>query len=208
MKKKQVIQNEIISRTKVRNNILKLWNASEISERHDWYNEALEFANEILDKCQVPRHDRKLELNKVVGILAATSPMKRWEQNKKITQRICQTGEFSGHTKQMLSKAQRIFESSGDEGEILDILNGNKICAFYLNIRYPENDSNLTMDRHAITIALGKNHIKDDDFPALTVTQYEFFVQCYRWTAAQLGISGTLLQSATWLAHRRLKTLK
>lgn len=108
----------------------------------------------------------------------------------------------------MLAKAEQIYNSSGDESEILDILKGNKISAFYLNIRYPEKDISLTMDRHAICIALGFKHLPDNEIPQLTVDQYEFFVQCYRWTAASLGISGTCLQSATWVTHRRLKKSK
>ena len=203
--KKQIVQGVVLTRTKVRNNILKVWKQAKATERHDWYNEAHAFAQSLVYGYEAPDPRYYQDLNKVIGILAATSPMKGWVQNKNVAAKIWQTGVFSGHTKAMCLKAKRIFDSSGEEAEILDILNGQKISAFFLNIRHPQRDISLTMDRHAICIALGKKHLSDCEMPALTVAQYEFFVECYRWTAAQLNITGTLLQSATWVAHRRLK---
>ena len=101
-------------------------------------------------------------------------------------------------------KAKAILESNGSEAEILDILKGNKVCAFFLNILHPDKAISITIDRHALSIALGY-WITDEQVRTMTANQYEFFVQCYRWTAASLGINPLLLQSTTWETWRRIK---
>jgi hypothetical protein len=47
--------------------------------------------------------------------------------------------------------------------------------------------------------------VTDDDYRGITKNQYEFFVQCFQWTAEKLNISPLLLQSATWVRWRKIK---
>ena len=86
--------------------------------------------------------------------------------------------------------------------EIVEILNGQKIVNFFHNIRYPKTSRNVTIDRHALSIAVGKK--LTDEKMKLTKAQFEFFEHCYRWTADNLGISPLLLQSATWVKWRQM----
>lgn len=69
-----------------------------------------------------------------------------------------------------------------------------------MNILQPNNTSVVTIDRHAISIALGRVSTQKEQ--SLTKNQYEFFVQCYVWTAEQLGITPSELQGRTWSAWR------
>jgi hypothetical protein len=61
----------------------------------------------------------------------------------------------------------------------------------------------LTIDRHAVSIAVGEK--LSDDKLQMTAGQYEFFQETYRWTAAQLGVNPLILQSATWVVWRKMK---
>jgi thermostable 8-oxoguanine DNA glycosylase len=73
-----------------------------------------------------------------------------------------------------------------------------------MSINYCSSYDGVTIDRHALSIALGYR-IADDSFRAMTRTQYEFFEECYRYTAKALGISPMLLQSSTWQVFRERK---
>ena len=101
-------------------------------------------------------------------------------------------------------KAKRIINSNGSDEEILKILNGRKISAFYLNIKYPNLSNNLTIDRHALSIALGY-WITEEDYRGMTASQYNFFVQCFTLAAVKVGVTPLIMQSATWVRFRKIK---
>ena len=86
----------------------------------------------------------------------------------------------------------------------LKILRGQKIISFYTNIRHPHKNKEVTIDRHALSIALSK-WIKEEDYAGMTGKQYKFFQDCYKYTADKIGISPVLLQSSTWERFRKIK---
>ena len=49
MKTKQQFKGQILTRTKVKNNILHFYNQSDKSDRYDWYGEANKFAQKLSD---------------------------------------------------------------------------------------------------------------------------------------------------------------
>jgi hypothetical protein len=136
-------------------------------------------------------------------VLAALSPRKTWDENKNQAIKLVKTGDC-GHMRVFKEKALQIIAGSGNEADILKVLNGRKITSFYLNIRYPDKAINLTIDRHALSVALGY-WTSDSDYTGLTTRQYEFFSECYRHVAARLSVSPLLVQSATWVVWRRIK---
>jgi len=201
---KQVFKGETLTRTKVKNNILRIWYMTSEEDRHDWYQEAYDFAESLARTMGAYNYQHKLKnVSKVCGVIAALSPMKRWENNKVIAEDLINTGTC-GHTKTFVKKAQDVLASDGSDEAILDILNGNKISAFYLNIRYPDEAKVMTIDRHALSIALGR-WVTDNQEMSMTKGQYEFFVQCYIMAAMQVGVSPLLMQSATWTKWRTIK---
>lgn len=195
---KQVHKGITLSRTKTVNNILKIWLLAQPEDRYDWYAEAYNYALEISKLAP-----NLLNVNQSAGVIAALSPCKSWNQNKKEALKMIVTGDC-GHIKAFKQKAAAIIASSGTEDEVLRILNGNKIQAFYLNMRYPEKSLHLTIDRHALSVCLNR-WITEDDYRGMTKKQYLFFSECYRHAAAKLGISALLVQSATWLTWRKIK---
>lgn len=187
----QIYKGANLSRTKVKNNILKMWTQTNESDRKDWYLEANSWCANF-DKCS---------LSVVAGVVAALSPVKRWEQNLICAQDMIETGDC-GHMGAFKDKARAILASDGSDESILKILNGRKISAFYLNIRYPHKANNVTIDRHALSIALG-HKVTDAEYQGMTAKQYAFFVECYTIAAMKVEISPVLMQSATWVYYRR-----
>ena len=90
------------------------------------------------------------------------------------------------------------------DAAILEVLKGDKISAFFLNIRYPDSAISVTIDRHALSMCFNQ-WLTDEQVRTMTPQQYKFFEECYRWTAAKLNVNPLLLQSATWVVWRRIK---
>lgn len=202
MQKRIKFKNGVLTRAKVRNNILKVWNNAGEADKYDWYKEAYDYAVKL---SGLVSRSTEQNISKTAGIIAALSPLIQWERNKQLAKQLIldQRPEKLPCIKRNAVKAFKILHSGGTDEEIMDILKGPKVISFYLNIRYPDSAVSLTIDRHAIQIATGKK--MTDPQRQITAGQYEFFVECYRWTAAQLNVNPLILQSATWLAYRRTK---
>lgn len=200
-----MIKGEVWSRTQVKNNILAVWEATNETDRFDWYYTAYRFAVNLTDLDPDRFQGNVGVLGRACGIIAALSPMIHWNQNKKLAiQLYNRPNDRLACLQSNARKAKQILECNGSDDAILKILKGKKTSAFFLNIRYPNKSVSMTMDRHAISIALGKKITKEDEkYFQLTGNQYKFLVECYRWTAAKIGINPLLLQSATWVLWRR-----
>lgn len=209
----QQFRNIKLTRTKVKNNIIKVFNLCEDRHLNDWYAEAKLMAIEIAakswwpngagDPVSIRQGPFDLWTNKVVGFIAATSPTKRWEENLKIAKDFIYKGDC-GHFVTVVNKCQHIYDSSGTDTEILGILKGPKTSRFYMSINYCLSYNGVTIDRHALSVALGYK-ISNEAFITMTKRQYEFFEECYIYTARSLGITPMLLQSATWQVFRERK---
>ena len=202
--KTQTFKGKELSRTKVKNNILKIWNLTDQSERFDWYQDANDFCNGFQNALQLLHQPKDRTHAIACGVVSALSPVKSWSQNKLCAIKMLETGDC-GHMKQFKDKAKRIMNSDGSDDAILSILNGRKISSFYLNIKYPKVSDNITIDRHALSIALGY-WTNDEDYQGMTATQYNFFVQCFTLAAAKVGVPALIMQSATWVKFRKIKS--
>lgn len=194
MDKQIVFKANTLSRTVVKNNIIRVYNTSK--DNTDWYADALKY-------CQYLATKHKIPLDNVIGVVSALSPRKNWTLNKRIAEDLIIDGTC-GHMKVFVKKAQDILNADNEE-QILSILNGQKITSFYLNIRYPDKNTSVTVDRHAIAVAIGRT--ATDIELSLTDKQYKFFEDCYRYTAEVLNIAPHLLQSITWEVWRKTKTM-
>jgi len=156
-----------LSRARVKNNILKVYNKADAHT--DWYVDAHAFCKGLSIKYNRP-------LSVVVGIVSALSPLKTWDKNKEIAEYYLQTnsvlkgGKYINFTKQcdkvlQLDRCWLIWNKVTDEG-IQYILKGEKTKSFYLNIMHPSQESKVTVDRHAIAVALGR--VATDEEQALT----------------------------------------
>lgn len=198
MNKSIIFKGNKLTRAIVKNNIIRIYNKAD--SYSDWYEEANTF-------CKYLSYKYKTPLNSVIGIVSALSPLKTWDKNKEIAEYYLDTNSIKKDNKfinfpNQCNKAVDI-RNTDDEQEILGILNGKKTKSFYLNISHPSRLVNVTVDRHAIAVALGR--VATEEEQALSTLQYAFFEDCYKWTAEVLGIRPLLLQSITWETWRNLK---
>ena len=194
--KAQIFKGTILSRTVVKNNILRIWDMTSTEERQDWYQEAHDWSEALGLVHELP-------VSKVCGVVAALSPLKTWDQNLKIARDMVLTGDC-GHMGAFKNKAINILKSDGSDESIKTILSGNKITSFYVNIMHPDKTTEVTIDRHALSIALGI-WITDEDYAGMTDLQYNFFVDCFTLAAKKVGVKPLLMQSATWVKFRKIK---
>ena len=202
---KQVYKGKTLNTKTVVDRIIKIYDQS--TDRQDWYNEAHNFAVEQASKY-LPFDTTwsgniitQTEIAKVCGIIAALSPLKSWDENKKITTTFLATGKAK-HTGVMNQKARDILASNGTIEDIALILNGNKITSFFLNLYNPVTSQVVTIDRHAISIAIGYSITTNFQ---MTSNQYNFFQNCYVIAANKRGIRPLQMQAITWVEWRKFK---
>ena len=188
------------SRTKIRNNILKVYKVSVNSEQNDWYREAHQFGVEVSSFLKSFKN-YDVTVNQVLGIVSALSPLKEWEKNKEIAVDFILTGDC-GHMGANKRKARQNIDCDGSDDKKLEILSGPKTSRFYMNMMYPDG-TGVTVDRHAIAIAIGRTATNKEQ--ALTPKAYTFIEKCYIMTAETLGLDPLHLQSITWQAWKRIK---
>lgn len=196
---RQRFNNEILTTTKVVNNILRVYDQAD-NNGQDWYTEANMFAQELAYRyifVQGRTETFKQSVVKACGIIASFSPLKTWSQNKIIAEEFLRSGNAK-HIKLFTDKANSILISNGDRETVLEILKGNKISAFFLNIL--KDDSVVTIDRHAVSIA-----INESVDPVMTSKQYEFFVNAYRVASKKRDVKPFQMQAITWVKWRELK---
>lgn len=204
---KQKFKGEVLTTTKTVNKIIKMYNQSPNKEGLSWYVDANLFAEDLAEKFmpeQCYSSGTHTSLNKVAGIIAALSPLKSWEENKRIATSFLKDGK-SYHTKVMTKKAQAILNSDGQIDTISNILQGNKITSFFLNIVNPYSDNGVTIDRHAVSLAVGRD--LQGDALQMSLNQYNFFVNCYRIAAKKLDVRPLQVQAVTWVEWRKFKKL-
>lgn len=193
---KQQFKGQSLTLTKCVNNIMKVYNQSDKTISTNWYVEANQYAQSLATLYNVP-------LSVACGVIASLSPLKSWNENKIIAKSFLHNGKGK-HTKCFIDKAVQIKQSNGDVETIANILNGNKTISFFINILEPHQQNFVTIDRHALSIALGRN-ILENEGKGITFNQYQFFVNAYNVAGTKAGISPVLMQSITWVTWRELK---
>ncbi len=190
-----------IYRKRLVDNILKVYNDPRAQISGDWYKDANQLCKDLGSHFEVAPEV-------VAGIIAALSPLKSWTQNQKIAFDFLLT-DRAGHTAVMVDKARTILtaDTANMRQFILDTLRGNKIKSFFINMAYPNEVDLVTIDRHALAIALGRN-IEEREGVGITIAQYNFFQSCYIQAAKEINIRPNLIQSITWEKWRIIKKLK
>ena len=218
---------ETLTRTKVVNNVIKTFNEANNQKVNglDWYFEANSFAK-LLSMQHIDRnfytcvmHGSNASKNDynlltkyhVAGIISALSPMQNWQRNKELTELFIDYLEkgkdFSlfPYMKAQVMKAQRIAQLRAPANlelladEIKAILGGEKTKAFFENIAFPDKSESITIDRHALSIALGKKLNKEQlNSHSMNKKSYAFFVECYKLAAQKLNVQPLAIQAQTW----------
>jgi len=195
-------KHKIYTKQQIKKRLLSYYKLAEQNEiENHWYFTANEFACKLAQK-------HSLKTFQVCGVIAALSPQKNWQANKRLATEFLR-GKRHSQTAQQLNKAELCLTAKENEIFALLTKTGLKTSYFYNNILFPFIDSGVTIDRHAIgaCVVSIKNIQKFTGDFKLTKTQYDFFAECYSEIAEQKNILPLQLQSTIWQTYRRLKEL-
>ena len=167
------------------------------AEGLEWYQQAHEFCKQVSLKYNV-------ELPKVCGILSALSPATNWEANKRDCINLIKVNgnayskqfKFTTYGQNVL-KAQDIFRSVINPDNAFNPKTGAKTYNFYHNVLHPTNETYVTIDRHAYTIAT--NNV----YKHLTPKQYGIVADHYRRSADKVKLLPNQLQAILWVSYRK-----
>jgi hypothetical protein len=109
---------------------------------------------------------------------------------------------FSGYD--TIAKGISIFRDGSQENISKRLGDANKVRNFYLNIANPNDDRAVTIDTHAMAIALMKPLGSSSYEVNFTPPYFAFYADAYREAAEKLGIKTRELQSITWEAARAI----
>jgi hypothetical protein len=131
------------------------------------------------------------------GVIAALSANVGWGQNRKMAVDLSREGSTRG-LPNSIGKATAIL-AGGDPTVILG--NGLKTQAFFDNIAHPTTSQQVTVDRHAHDVAVGKVYGKENRGLS-TPKRYELFADAFRDAAQDIGggILPSQVQAVTWIA--------
>ena len=208
IKRKIIFKGNQLTMYKAKKHIKHIYARRIIEEENLWYWEWKSILHKLSassTKDWKKFHHSMMPRRKVIGVFAGLSVQKGLNQNLKLAENMCMTGDC-GHMPEMKKKAKDIIYSDGTDNEIWDILNGNKIQNFYMNLMYPDDKRFVTIARHAISIALGRQ--ATDKEHSLTDKHYQFFAECYKEVGQELDLIPNFVQSITWQAWKRIKTAK
>ena len=195
-------------------NIIKVYKMATPEEKRDgvvWYANAYADCSRIALDLSVPVHI-------VTGVVAALSPNNKWERNVVNAHALIE-GHLNGDGiddirvstyNAMKRKAWHLLEEMPDHEGVIDILNGQKIVAFYRNIM---GDDTCTVDGHAKNIYYGERHSLTDDKTNVTKKEYKTISDAYVKAGKRVRVNGRSLkafeiQAITWVVWRRVHNIK
>ena len=176
----------------------------------DWYSNAHGIVKRIAA-------DYKFSPEQIAGAMAALSPNNKWERNCVDCENLAKAiradlDPFETKVctfKKNKAKAIAILMGNLDSDAICDILKGQKVIAFYLNILHNGVTESPCIDGHAFNIWAGTvSGLKD--VPSMTPKAFKNIQQDY-CRAAEIAsgvtgerISAGQIQAITWVAYRRI----
>ena len=149
-----------------------------------------------------------LDMHKSCGIFAALSPQMSVPRNEELFLQYLKHGKAS-HYGILNKKCDAIMMAESEE-EVSEILNGNKISSFYLNLLHPCKETRVTIDRHAIScMTQSINNVKalDSNNMSMTDKQYSTFETIFKQVSEEIGMLAHELQAVTWVSYRQTRGL-
>ena len=174
----------------------------------NWYDTARSEASKIAKR-------NGFTLETTIGVISALSPRNPWERNLINTEMVLQavnSGRLPEDIKVCTFHANKLkaFEIASGKAP-LDALTSNKTRCFYLNILNPKRPDIVTVDGHAIHIALGYM-APLDKAPGLSDKVYELFSQTYLRSTSEINADSlerdvipSQVQAVSWGYYRVIK---
>ena len=180
--------------------------AGDMNHGKRWYRDARAIASNIAS-------DNGFTVAQVCGVISALSPSVSWETNLTDAETICKAfadgipfGTVTVSTYgQNKDKAHRILSGLGDAESVSEQFKfPSKTGSFFFNLLYPNAPTFVTVDRHALGIALGSRDSNVHQSLSITDKRYRTIADAYVSASRYLGYeSPCQLQASTWVAYRR-----
>lgn len=161
----------------------------------EWYKQAHNFAKWLAEH---PNNFARLNVMQISGIISAASANTRWGHNKRIAEGFVFLGHCA-HFKITKEKCEKIARAKSPT-EIDGILKGKKLMAFFHNIYDPQCSKFVTIDRHALCIALGLPFTLSKKI-SVTEKRHKMAAEAYKIAADTVGIKPLEMQATTWVAY-------
>jgi len=187
-------------------NILQVFvqaTTDEIEQGKQWYTDALESAQAIADRHELPLHI-------VVGVVAALSPTNKWERNLIDADNMCEVFVSGGYVedcapctyKKMRDKAWTILVEMPEHAIDVDpILKGPKITDFFWCIL---GDVDVcVIDGHAWCIANDDRRTMQE-VPFIGKKLRQELQDAYSVAAHTEGLTAYQMQATTWVTWKRI----
>jgi len=202
---KRKVPTEVTGK-KMRRNIRVVFRAAhsvEVKHGISWYRRANKLCFDWSVQYGIPE-----EL--AAHILAALSPNSRWEENvrdarsliREEIEMLPRVHRFRTYGANV-EKARRMVSLWREGLDWKQVLRGNKVTAFARNIALPAEDSSVTVDFHALSVAYGYRFTASN-CPRISDTLYREVSAAYTAVARLEGLRMHELQAVTWLAWKRL----
>ena len=192
--------------------MLMLASETDIHDGLYWYQRAYDLAVKFIHAYD------GLTMGQAVGVIAALSPNNKWERNCIDAETMIKTWHISGDYDAIKvctfnknkAKAIAILNldmESVDTEAIANILNGQKVVAFYRSIMGDKNA--VCVDGHAYAIFIGER-IVTSRTPSITPKLFETIQRAYQLVAKRsidlcgVELTPTQVQAVTWVTYRRL----
>lgn len=183
-------------------NVLKILESAtpeQIKSGIDWYPLANRIATDAAEKENKP-------VNNLIWMLAALSPNTDWKKNLAAFHQMLETGDTRHQTGVNKDKAKDIL------GGQLNRLGGDKVNAFARAIENPTGSTEAVIDRHALSIHVGRP-LGKNDLEAATLANrsksknpelnaYKIVADVYARVAEMTDFSVHEVQAITWVVWR------
>ncbi len=136
---------------------------------------------------------------RAAGVISALSPQMDWARNQTLAIRTyAERGISAGALGVSVRKADAIYQGA----DVLATLKAPKTSAFALVIADPTDTQNVVIDRHALSVAHGRQ-VTEPEVTALgRKGMYDVYATAYRKAAAEAGITASQMQAVTWVVWR------
>lgn len=175
--------------------MLGMATADEYTAGVRWYEAAHKLAASLA-------HRYGYSVRTMAGVIAVISPQISWSRNVEVATLGASDGEVTGCLPRNAEKANRML--AGEDPD--DVIRGPKVTNFFRNIITSGENDGVTIDRHAHSIAEGREYSVRDREAMLRVNGrrdgYGEYVEDYREAAYRTGLSAAKLQAIVWVVYR------
>lgn len=161
----------------------------DISVGWTWYSDMRQW-------CEVIAKQHGTYTHRVVGMFAVLSPMITVEQCKRATVEVLELGGTDLNYPDNVEKARQVLAGN------YEAIRGQKVQAFEEAITHPWGDSNPVIDRHAVSVYMGRA-INDKQRGGLARKKvHKRISNAYRKAAEVEGVPIHVMQAIVWESYR------